>query len=280
MIWVTDKQLNEIKNIIQNHVKAIESLFTASQISSPIIKSILKNAGIKDEEELNILERLHKYGKLEVLKNRDLKNLSISEIEQMIKETKLTVYQKKALDYIKLNTGNQIQALGNKISTDTVNLLLQVGMTQLQAVKEIIADAMETTKERYKVVQQLREMSNDWTRDWHRVAYTEMWNTKINGEAMEVLDSDLLSKEDTIVFKRPAPNACDKCKKLYLESDGKTPKTFKLSNMISFGTNYGKKSGEWQPVIGTVHPNCMCTFSVMPKNCKFNENGELVLKGT
>jgi hypothetical protein len=80
---------------------------------------------------------------------------------------------------------------------------------------------------------------------------------------------------DKYVYKRPMPTACAQCKYLYLMPDGVTPRLFKLSEMISNGTNVGRKphptkGGKVVPggrvdgqetlkaVAGLVHPWCAC----------------------
>lgn len=86
------------------------------------------------------------------------------------------------------------------------------------------------------MLQELRKQSGDWKRDWSHIAQTEMWDAKLQGEAVAIQDK----VADAVVFKRPAADACAKCKQLYLESDGVTPKLFRMSDLLSHGTNYGK----------------------------------------
>ena len=126
----------------------------------------------------------------------------------------------------------------------------------------------------------LREKTNDWERDWHRVAHTEMWSAKCQGEVEAILQGESPfsnDKGDTEVYCKPGPNACPKCKQMYLERDGVTPKVFKLSQLISNGSNYGKKQADWKPCVPPLHPNCMCPLSIKPKNTKFDEQGNLEL---
>ena len=108
-----------------------------------------------------------------------------------------------------------------------------------------------------------------------------MWDAKLQGEAESIIQGNSPisdDKGDTLVYKRPASDACAKCKQLYLESDGVTPKIFKMSDLLSKGTNYGKRQSDWVPTLGVIHPNCMCSLNIMTKNTQFDKGGNLVPK--
>lgn len=42
------------------------------------------------------------------------------------------------------------------------------------------------------------------------------------------------------------------------------PKVFKLSELISNGTNIGRKVNEWKPTVGSTHPWCRCLLRYLP----------------
>lgn len=76
-------------------------------------------------------------------------------------------------------------------------------------------------------------------RDWQRVAYTELVDSQKQGAAHRKLEE---SRSDGLVYKMPMPTACSQCKHLYLLPDGKTPKLFRLKDMLNNGTNIGCKA--------------------------------------
>ena len=241
--------------------------------------ALMKKLGLPKSVS-DLITDAYKYGKLGVLQGKDLSKMSKIEVEKLMKDIKLTPSQKSSIDFIKSNVETQIQTTTQRIINGVISVAVQSDLAMWDAVGRIVPNALENNTPRYQVIQQLREYTNNWERDWHRVAHTEMWSAKVNGEAQSILnnESPLSSKgSDTLVFKRPSPLACNKCKQLYLEKDGKTPRVFKLSEMMSYGTNYGKKQADWKPVVGVMHPNCMCPLSVMPDNSKFDDNGNLVL---
>lgn len=104
----------------------------------------------------------------------------------------------------------------------------------------------------------LRDYSEDANRDWTRIVNTEVSNAIGAGsaDAIVVKNRDKSSK-DVYVFRiNPDDSAtCKYCREFYIDSDG-SPKVYRLSTILSNGTNYGKKPVSWRPVAGATHPNC------------------------
>lgn len=274
MAGLTARQIREIKRIISEHTELLMELTVGGgKVSPELVKKLKLPKEIKD-----MITTGYKYGKLGVIQGKDLSKMTVDEVDKLIKQVKITTRQQKSIEYLKAQTQLTIDSLTQRITNGVLSAALQSQISMYEAVKQVVPSAIENNTDRYKVAQQLRDMTNDWERDWHRVVHTEMWNAKVQGEANAIVDNESpLSQKgkDTLVFKRPAHNACNKCKQLYLERDGITPKVFKLSEMQAFGTNYGLKQADWKPVVGTVHPNCMCVLSVMPDGYHFDKFGQL-----
>lgn len=272
---LTRAQINKIKSIISDHMEVLMQLTTGDGHPSPALLRKLK----LPKDITDLITSSYQYGRLGVLKGKDLSAMSSRDVKVLMRVLKLTPAQKSSLERVKLKAQQSIDSITQKITSNVVTLALQSDLSMWSAVKDIIPAALENDTPRYKVIQQLREKTGDMQRDWHRVAHTEMWDAKLQGEAEAILNNESpLSKNgaETLVYKKPAPNACAKCKQLYLEKDGVTPKVFKLSELVAMGTNYGKKQADWVPTLGVLHPNCMCPLSVMPPNTKFDSQGNLI----
>lgn len=271
---ITPSQLRQIKKIIEEHMDVLMEI-TVGDSKPP--EKLLKQLNFP-KELTDLITSSYKYGKLNIAQGKGLADMSPAQVTQFIKKLTLNPRQKKSIEYLKAKTQATLNSLTTKIVTGVVNTVLNDQIGMYQAVQQVIPGAIAQHQDRYQVIQQLRDMTGDWERDWHRVAHTEMWDAKVQGEANAIADNESpLSKKgiDTLVFKRPGPLACNKCKQLYLEKDGITPKVFKLSEMQALGTNYGLKQADWKPVVGTVHPNCMCPLSVMPDGFHFDAKGQL-----
>ena len=274
MANLTKAQIAKIKKIITEHMEVLMKIVVGDGKPSP---ELLRKLGLP-KEITDLITDSYKYGKLGVLRGKDLSKMSQSEVEKLLKKLTLTKHQQKTVEYLQIKTQQSIDTLHAKVLANVMNAVVQDQLNMYDTVKKVVPDAVAEHTERYKVIQQLREQSGDWARDWHRVAHTEMWDAKVMGEANAIIDNESpVSKKgsETLVFKRPGPNACAQCKKHYLESDGITPKVFRLSDLMANGTNYGKKTADWKPTVGILHPNCMCPLSVMPDGYHFDATGQL-----
>lgn len=277
MAKLTRTQLRQIQNIIKNHMEVLMQIMVGDGSPSP---SLMKKLNLP-KEITDLVTTAYQYGRLGVIKNKKLSDMSAEEVSKLMKTIKLTPAQKRSIDYSKIAAQQSIDSLTQRLTSSIITMAIQSDITMYSAVKEIVPEALENNTPRYKVIQQLREKTGDMYRDWHRVAHTEMWNAKLQGEAEAIINNESpLSKDgaDTLVYKKPAWNACPMCKKLYLMPDGVTPRVFKMSELLKNGTNYGKKQADWQPTVGVLHPSCMCPINVMPKNTEFDQQGNLVYK--
>lgn len=275
MAKLTRAQVNQIQKIIKDHMEVLIQIVTGDGSPSPELLKKLK----LPKDITDLITTTYKYGKAGVLQGKNLANMTEQEVKNLLRNLKLTKSQQHSIEYAKLRAQQAIDTITQRITSGVVTMVVQSDLNMWEAVKEVIPAALENDTPRYKVIQQLREKTGDWQRDWHRAAHSELWNAKLQGEAEAIVnnESPLSSKgAETLVYKKPAWNACAKCKQLYLEKDGITPKVFKMSDLISNGDNYGKKQADWVPTLGILHPNCMCPLNVMPPHTKFDSQGNLV----
>lgn len=112
-----------------------------------------------------------------------------------------------------------------------------------------------------KLKQKLRDTSGDGTRDWTRIAVTEMSNAIGIASVDRIVSDNVGSDLDEVyVFRITVKDAktCKWCRRFYDDKDG-SPKLYKLSTLLDNGSNYGKKTDSWMPVIGATHPNERCS---------------------
>lgn len=277
MAKLTRSQIKQIQKIISDHMEAIGLLLVGDGQPSPrLVKKLGLPKSISD-----LITDSYKYGKLAILEGKDLSNMSEEDVKKLMRTLKLTPSQKHSIEYSKIKAQQSIDSMTQRLTTNIVTMAIQSDLNMHEAIKQVIPAAMENDTPRYKVIQQLREMTGDMERDWHRVAHSEMFDAKLQGEAEAIMNNESPfsnKKGDTFVFKRPAKNCCNKCRQLYLEADGVTPKVFKLSELMANGTNYGKKQADWVATLGILHPNCMCVLNIMPPDTEFDSQGNLVFK--
>ncbi len=283
---LTEKQIKEIAKIIENYTGVVMYSMTGS--GKPDSET-LKKLGIP-ENALSLIENAYILGKLvQILNETDIKKITYEELKKRASKMTLTVMEKNSLKYAQQNAGQYVTALGQKMSrqinTQVVNASKSANLEIMQRnlIRDTVSQSIVKQQTRGKLASELYHNLEDWTRDWRRVAHTELWNSRLQGEVASILAGDTIHGEakggDTLIFRRPSPDACNHCKRLYLESDGVTPKIFKMSELLANGDNVGRKVSEWLPTTHTTHPNCTCPIAVLPDGFGFDIYGNLEFKG-
>jgi hypothetical protein len=65
------------------------------------------------------------------------------------------------------------------------------------------------------------------------------------------------------------------CLKAYLGPDGK-PRVFTLRELVSNGSNFGRKQKDWLPTLEAMHPWCVCDLVRLPDGWGFDEDNNMV----
>ena len=119
---------------------------------------------------------------------------------------------------------------------------------------------------------ELHHTLEDKARDWQRVSFYELGDAEKQGEAHRMLQEN---GPDVLVYKMPMTTACQFCIWAYRLADGKTPRLFKLQDLLRNGCNIGRKGHSTKggkvveggrtdgaetikPVAGLMHPWCQC----------------------
>lgn len=203
----------------------------------------------------------------------------------------ITEAEREAVAILRDRIGQHVRGLSSKLESTTGHILVDVDdalrRRRLTKIQREVAHGVEERSSAEEVQRRLRDSIRDLKRDWLRTAHTEMHNAM--EEAKAIVLAHRSHDRDPRVFKRPRPDACKFCKLLFLRPDGVTPRVFKLSDLLSNGTNVGRRAGmptrsgksrtEWKAVIGAVHPFCQCELHVLPEGMGFNTQGQMTYVG-
>lgn len=246
----------------RDHMTAVSHLTTGIGESPP---RLTKKLGMTNKIS-NLISTAYRYGKLGIEQGQNLLSVGVDKIGQLLKTADLNSSQQQSIEQLKIKAQQSMDSLTQKVITGVVTSILNFDLK-----------SWPSPQSRQQLIHQLKDQCQDWKKDWTRITQTEVWDTKLQGEAETMLHRSSPDKvSDTLVYKLPNSNACAKCKQLYLESDGITPRVFKLVDLISHGTNFGKNQSDWVATLGTVHPNCCCSLKTKPQGTKFDGNGNLV----
>ena len=105
----------------------------------------------------------------------------------------------------------------------------------------------------------LTDRVENWQYRYKTIVTTEL-NRASNWGALDAIvhNSPELTPDKIYVFKqgnKPGHGACDHCARFWYLPDGFTPRVYLLSELISNGSNIGKKARDWMPTVDSTHPN-------------------------
>jgi len=268
---LNSEQIQEIKEIVTH----FHLLFIAKQVGSEILtekdKKLLNGVGFKksDFPKEGKIEEQFKFGMLSAaVKEAGIKELTFNQFKKFLSEQKflpLTQLEQEALQYVKLQTYNDIKGLGDKMSKDFTQIIIDGDKRKKfraqKAIKQQIERAIIERKSIKELSLELSKSTGNWAKDFDRVADYVMHDAFDMGRAMQILKT---KGKDALVYKDVKPEACEVCQKAYLTKGlGSKPIVFNLQKLVFNGNNIGRKKAEMRPVVGPMHPWCRCTLQTI-----------------
>jgi hypothetical protein len=263
----TIAQINDIISILRRH----QLVFIAEQLGlnylSQADKDLLLAAGVdlaKYTNSQGIIEHAFLFGLLsEALGDERSKDMTYDQFKKFLKSGNfipLTEDEEFALEQLKNRAYTDLTSLGNRIATGTSNVIIRANQQQqneLQAiVKKKAINAVKQRQSATKLASELGHATEDWERDWLRIAAYIMHEAYNYGRAKSAFRK---YGEDAEVWFTVLDNACESCRKLYLkdpDDPDSEPIVFKLKDVIANGNNIGRKVADWKPTIAPIHPYC------------------------
>lgn len=277
---LNQNQIRELLTILDNtHI-----IFIANQLGTGVLsrqeKALLTSFGIdwKKLPKGGKVDHAFKLGMLaEALGSTAIENMSYAQLQKYLESGKflpLTEAEELALDSLNYQAYSDIKGLGNKIVGDFEDVIIEVDKKKRLDYEKVIAGSVEeallkrqTTRE---LSSALKDKTKDYARNFDRIADYVLHDALDHGKAQQILKT---SGSNALVYKSVYSDACKYCVGLYLKGgQGSEPKTFKLSTLISNGSNIGKKVAEWKAVIGPTHPHCKCETHKKPLDGEWDED--------
>jgi hypothetical protein len=280
---LTPEQILEIQKIIELHHNAfIANTIGHGAIPDEVLKD-LKEKGLLKEDVLHIVKEAYLYGTaLTKINDENASKMSYSQFRAYMKKNPipLSSIEKRAVVMAQVSAGQYCKGLGNTVQKDTQSLLIEADKQLRIRFEDDIKNTAAINIGKRESIEKLKSdlgwKTADWGRDLKRIAVTEIGFARHQGQADSLKQK--YSGEDIFVARIPNPDACEHCVRLFLGPDGQ-PRIFKLSTLEANGSNVGRKARDWRPVIGPIHPNCVCPMIRIPNGWGFNESGEVIPNG-
>lgn len=202
----------------------------------------------------------------------------------------LTPAEKAAWSQARTRAGELIRGLGDYVDEKTGDLVEEVWQGEnivteafaigrqadIEIVREIVAEGVAGGLSSKEVARKLRNATEDFSRNWQRIAATELRGAYNDGAAIFAVQ--VYGKDEAKVARVPNAGHCEWCAGVFLDTSG-NPIIFKVSDLVDNGTNAGRKRADWQPTLWPIHPNCRCDTQVVPPGYTFDNKWSLVKEG-
>jgi len=279
MIFSRD-QLEEVLKIIDSNIIQYSVGILGVDILSKTDKSLLKGFGInidKLDRDFPEFVKMYHWGRLSQI----LGNLNAAKVEyqDFIKYLKmgqfdpLTSIESSMLKVSKQRTYSHIKKLGEDIKNDvtnTINNVAQINRPEYEKIiKESLNRGIQDRKSLQQIVGDIGGQTQDWDRNLGRLVETEFNNIFQEGKA------EIIKKkygEEAKVYKTVFSDACRHCIRLYLTKGlGSKPIIFTLKELISNGSNIGKKVINWLATLWSTHPFCRCHLEYLQPGLEWDK---------
>jgi hypothetical protein len=278
-----------IRKIIEKHyARLVISVLGGAEMSKEELKK-LRDMGVDPSNRDSFLTEVYLHNFLNSPPTKESPRTS-NAMKQQQKDEKLKPVG-EAHDYSIENLNENIKQQINKLKTDVGSRIEGIirennEKYKFQALgnltRDNFMDIIEKESSISKVKQKLKATSKQANRDWTRVAVTEISNAIGIGSVDRIVtDNKNSDLNEVYVFRIPVRDSktCKYCRRFYLDSDG-SPRLYRLSTLLAYGSNYGKKQDEWNPVIGATHPNTRTSAIIELKpGWKLTSSGDVTFIG-
>lgn len=183
-----------------------------------------------------------------------------------------SVTRQNGIKFLKDRIYTDLSGIGNKVTNSVNQRILTANLQTKNQHRKIIAEktieAYEKNKTKQWLASELRAITEDWGRDWSRIADYVMQEAYGFGRAQQILED---YGADAKVYKQTFPGVCKHCEKNY-GSPGEEPVIYDLQDLITNGNNIGRK--EQLPVVGPAHPWARSILHVVQPNSVWNNNAK------
>lgn len=141
---------------------------------------------------------------------------------------------------------------------------------RLETIREQTAEAVRH-RDPEQLARDLAFETEDWARDWRRIAHTEIQTTYNEARTVDGVNA---YGDETRIARIPETHACEVCLSLFLDETG-TPRIWSVEELLANGTNAGKPRAAWLPTLYPVHPYCRCDTVIVPPGLRVDRYGAM-----
>lgn len=136
-------------------------------------------------------------------------------------------------------------------------------------IRREMSKAIQNRDSIQTIISNWRHQTDNWQRDYGRIAETEMNSIMNLGRASQFIEK---YGENVKVWKETFQLACRHCIRLHCTAGiGSKPIVKPISEIISNGSNIGRKVDDWKFTIDSEHPFCRCLLKYFLEGMVWSE---------
>lgn len=183
----------------------------------------------------------------------------------------LSDWERRMARQARMKGAQFVVGLGNEVADDFATTLISSDNEQAREARRVIAEETATSIEARESWRRLRgtlgeRLGEDWARDLHRIAATEI-QAAVNAGIADAIEEE--EGHEALVAVIPHPDACEVCLGFYTRA-GK-PRIFRLADLPPHGVNFRKPKSQWVPCLPPSHPFCGCSTIFVPDGWTFDD---------
>jgi hypothetical protein len=273
---LTKQQLEQLRQILQDASAAIAVASFGYEPTDDELQRLVDEGWIDPQLTEGLIDTAFRAGQL-AADDPEVENATYQTVTDRLEANpvRLSEVERQAIEVAKDRAGQYCTGLGNRYIDKLGRIAIEADQALArrtrQAIKDETAQAIAERKTRKELAQALGELTEDWSRDWDRIAATELQAAHQEGffECVMAKHGD-----DAMMARVPDPGACKTCLRLLTEN-GKPIVRPVLWWLSQGNSNAGRKQKDWKPVYGPIHPWCRCSSIRVPDGFEVTIDGSI-----
>ena len=266
------------KNQIENLLEIIDfhtSMFIVTQMGGDVLstydKHILRKFGFdvaKITREYPPYLQSFIFGRLTAwLSDNQANSIVYSDFKTYLDSGQyfpLTKKEKSLYDISINRSYKHIKNLGDKRKDELTRQISE------EDIRREISGSIKNRESIQTIISNWGHQTDNWQRDYGRIAETELNSIMNLGRALQFEER---FGKDVKVWKHTFPLACRHCIRLHCTNGiGSKPIVLPISEVISNGSNIGRKVADWLFTLDSEHPFCRCLLKYFLEGMVWNED--------
>jgi hypothetical protein len=210
MAILTPTQIERLKKILEDASKALAVASLDHQLTTTEVDRLVAEGYLTKAEALNIIEGAYKHGAI-LTRLAEAGTMNVEQFQEHLKANPLAMspVEKLAFENARDRAGTFCVGLGNrwsdKLGAIVINADADLANRMRENIKSTTAVAIAKRKTAQELRSDLRQLTKDYTRDWDRIAQTEIQQAHQEGYIEQIREE---FGDDELLAKIPEPDAC------------------------------------------------------------------------